>query len=79
MALLGLFILALLAARFVVALKSAVLLSEPIELPRSGLSVSVPMGNGWYSEEKAEANLQNAFAAGRYVYRRAYHGGGHNP
>jgi len=54
LALLGLFILALLAARFVVALKSAILLSEPIELPRSGLSVSVPMGNGWLSEEKWE-------------------------
>ena len=54
MALLGLFILALLAARLVVALKSAVLLSEPIELPCDGLSVSVPMGNGWHSEEKWE-------------------------
>jgi len=56
-ALLGLSILALLAARLVVALKSAVLLSEPIELPRGELSISVPMGNGWYSEEKAEADL----------------------
>ena len=60
MALLGLFILALLAARLVVALKSAVLLSEPIELPRSGLSLSVPMGNGWYSEEKWECQ-ENTF------------------
>jgi len=49
--------LALSAAHLVVALKSAVLLSEPIELPHGGLSVSVPMGNGWYSEKKAEANL----------------------
>lgn len=59
-ALLGLFILALLAARLVVTLKSAVLLSEPIELPRSGLSVSMPMGNGWSSEGKWKFQ-ENAF------------------
>ena len=59
-ALLGLFVSALLAARLVTALKSAILLSEPIELPRAGLSVSVPMGSGWDSEEKWEFR-ENAF------------------
>lgn len=59
-ALLGFFILTLLAARLVVALKSGVLLSGPIELPCDGLSISVPIGNGWYSEEKWEFQ-ENAF------------------
>lgn len=53
-ALLGLFVLALAAARFVVALKSAILLSEPVKLSAAGLTVSVPSGNGWRSEEKWE-------------------------
>ena len=51
-ALLGLFVVALLAARLVVGLRSALVLSEPIRLPRAGLSVSVPMGNGWQSDGK---------------------------
>lgn len=50
--LLGLFILALLAARLTVALKSAIELSEPIPLPLTGLSISVPVGNGWRSEQR---------------------------
>ena len=51
-ALLGLFVAALLAARLIVGLRSALVLSEPIPLPPAGLSVSVPMGNGWQSEGK---------------------------
>lgn len=51
-ALLGLFTLSLLTAHFVVGLKSALVLSEPITLSRAGLSLSVPMGNGWQSEGK---------------------------
>lgn len=50
--LLGLFVLAVLAAYFTVALKSAVKLSEPILLPHTGLSISTPIGNGWYSEQR---------------------------
>jgi hypothetical protein len=50
--LLGLFILALLLARFTVAVKSAIKLSDPIPLPYSGLSVSMPVGNGWLSEQQ---------------------------
>jgi len=49
-ALLGLFIAALLTARLIVAFKSALVLSEPITLPHTGLSVSMPTGNGWQSE-----------------------------
>ncbi len=51
-ALLGLFVVALLTARLVVGLRSALVLSGPIPLLRAGLSVSVPMGNGWQSEGK---------------------------
>jgi hypothetical protein len=51
-ALLGLFVGALLTARFVVGLRSALVLSGPIRLPGTGLSISVPMGNGWQSEGK---------------------------
>ncbi len=60
-ALLGLFVLALLVARLVVSLKSAISLSAAISLPCEELSVSMPSGNGWYSQEQWEF-LDNAFA-----------------
>ncbi len=50
--LLGLFVLAVLAAYVTVVLKSAVKLSEPIPLPHTGLSISIPVGNGWHSEQR---------------------------
>jgi hypothetical protein len=50
-ALLGIFVTALLVARFVVGLRSAIVLSEPLELSRTGLSISVPVGNGWQSKK----------------------------
>lgn len=46
-AFLGLFVLALVAARLVVGMRSAVVLGDPIELEYSGFSVSMPEGNGW--------------------------------
>jgi hypothetical protein len=45
-------VISLLAARLVVEMKSAIRLSEPVELSRSGLSVSMPQGNGWKCDEK---------------------------
>ncbi len=51
-ALLGLFVFALLIARLIVASKSALILSEPIILAHAGLSVSMPSGNGWKSEKQ---------------------------
>ena len=51
-ALLGLFVVALLIARLIVASKSALILSEPIILAHAGLSVSMPSGNGWKSEKQ---------------------------
>jgi len=60
-ALLGLLILALLVARLAVGLKSAISLSGSIAVPCEELSVSMPLGNGWYSQEQWEF-LDNAFA-----------------
>jgi hypothetical protein len=51
-ALLGLFIAALLIAHFMVVLKSRISFSDPIRLPQTGLSVSMPVGQSWQSEEK---------------------------
>ncbi len=51
-ALLGLFILSLLVAYIITISKSALLLSGPIELGYTGLSMSMPSGNGWHSQEQ---------------------------
>ncbi len=51
-AFLGLLVAALLTARLVVGLRSTLVLSEPIPLRRAGLSMSVPIGNGWQSDGK---------------------------
>lgn len=68
---LGLFVLALLVAKLVVALRTAVVLGAPIELAHSGFSVSMPEGNGWnkprgwdYSDGKA--TLIGTFAPGSW-------------
>lgn len=52
LALLALFILALFIARMIVASRTAIILSESIELTHTGLSLSVPVGNGWRSDKK---------------------------
>jgi hypothetical protein len=51
-ALLGLFIAALLMARLIVVFKSRIVFSKPIPLPQSGLSVSMPSGYSWQSEKQ---------------------------
>ena len=51
-ALLGIFVVALLIARFIIASRSAIVLSGPIKLPNGGLSVSMPAGNGWQSDKQ---------------------------
>ena len=68
-ALLGLFVASLLIARMVVVSRSAILLSEPIKLTRSGLSVSMPEGNGWKSDKQWRIyengfSLRSIFALG---------------
>ena len=68
-ALLGLFIVSLLTARMIVVSKSAILLSEPITLTDTGLSVSMPQGNGWKSEKQWRhyengSSLRSIFALG---------------
>jgi hypothetical protein len=60
-ALLGLFVISLLIAHMIVVSRSAILLSAPIILPRTGLSVSMPEGNGWKSE-KQWRNSENRFS-----------------
>ncbi len=66
-ALLGLFILALLVAYIIVSVKSTLVFSEPIELSHTGLYVSMPVGNGWQSEkqwryQKNTYTLSSSFA-----------------
>ena len=68
-ALLGLFVVSLLIARIIVVSKSAILLSEPITLTDTGLSVSMPQGNGWKSEKQWSLHengfsLRSIFALG---------------
>ena len=68
-ALLGLFVVSLIIARAIVVSKSAILLSEPITLTDTGLSVSMPEGNGWKSEKQWRPyengfSLQSIFALG---------------
>ncbi|MGA1979426.1 MAG: hypothetical protein ABSG99_02520 [Sedimentisphaerales bacterium] len=56
----GLFIAVLLIACFIVLWKSAIVLSEPIELDCAGLSVCIPTGAGWKNEKQWKYQ-QNAF------------------
>lgn len=60
-ALLGLFVVSLFIARMIVVSRSAILLSEPIALTRTGLSVSMPEGNGWKSD-KQWRDYENRFS-----------------
>ncbi|MDD5063582.1 MAG: hypothetical protein PHQ35_02330 [Phycisphaerae bacterium] len=57
----GLFIAVLLIAYFIVIWRSAIVLSEPIELNCASLSVCIPAGNGWRSEKQWKYQ-QNTFA-----------------
>jgi hypothetical protein len=51
-ALFGLLVLSLLIAQFLTTSRSAVVLSEPIGLSYTGLSVSMPSGKGWGTEKQ---------------------------
>jgi len=62
-AFLGLFVAAVLSAQLVVAMRSRVVLSEPIQLAHTGLSVCMPEGNGWRSAKRWEYQ-QNGFTTG---------------
>jgi hypothetical protein len=57
----GLFIAVLLIAYLLVIWRSAIALSEPIELNCAGLSVCIPTGVGWRSENRWKYQ-QNAFS-----------------
>ncbi len=56
----GLFLAVLLAAYLIVLWRSAIVLSEPIELKCASLSVCIPTGNNWQSEKQWKYH-QNAF------------------
>jgi len=66
-ALLGLLVITLLIAYFIIVSRSAIVLSEPIELSYTGLSVSIPAGNGWRSEKQWKYR-ENAFTLGSFFY-----------
>ena len=51
LALLGIFALGLLLASVVVSYRNKIRLSGPIELKRSGLSASLPVGGGWQASQ----------------------------
>jgi hypothetical protein len=59
-ALLGILVVALILAHLIVASRSAIILSKPIGLDHTGLSVSMPVGNGWESEGQW-TYLENSF------------------
>jgi len=63
--LLGLFALSLVIARLVIASRLAVVLSEPIKLGYSGLSISMPTGKAWKIVNKWEYQ-ENAFVLSSY-------------
>lgn len=51
-AFLGMFIISILIAQFVVSINSTLELSEPVELAHAGLSISIPTGNGWQTTKQ---------------------------
>lgn len=59
--LLGFFALGLGLAFIMVHLRSTIVLSEPIELPGEGLSVTVPVGSGWESLTNWTYERDNSF------------------
>jgi hypothetical protein len=66
-ALLGLFVLALLVAFIVVSVKSTLVFSEPIELFHTGISVSMPVGNGWQSDERWQYQKNSYILSSSFV------------
>jgi hypothetical protein len=60
-ALLSLFIAALLTARLIVLFKSRIVFSKPVVLSGTGLSVSMPSGYGWFSDKEWKFQ-DNAFS-----------------
>ena len=63
----ALLVISLLAARLVMQSKTGIRMSAPIDLNRSGLSVSMPSGNGWQCKEKwsfedSSFNISSIFA-----------------
>jgi len=66
-ALLVLFVLALLIAQIIITTRSKLEFPEPIELPYTGLSISIPIGNGWESDKKWHYD-ENVFSLSSYLF-----------
>ena len=66
-ALLVIFALGLLLALVIVIRRSRINMSDPIELPYSGLSVSVPAGRGWRSSDSWVYKRGNEFMVAAYL------------
>ena len=62
-----LFVLALLIAQIIITTRSRLELSEPIELSYAGLSLSIPLGNGWESDKKWYYD-ENGFSLSSYLF-----------
>ncbi|MGD0078144.1 MAG: hypothetical protein ABSB91_05920 [Sedimentisphaerales bacterium] len=75
-------VISLVAAQAVINLRSSIRLSAPVELSKSGLSVSVPQGSAWHSDDKWKfdgdgftidssfitgANMGRSYARCRYI------------
>ncbi len=45
-------VISIIVARLIINFRSAIILSAPVELSRCGLTVSMPLGNGWQSDNK---------------------------
>ena len=66
-AFLSLFVLALLIAQVIITTRSKLELSKPIELSYAGLSLSIPLGNGWESNKKWYYD-ENGFSLSSYLF-----------
>ena len=59
LALLGIFVLGILASWAIVTYKARVKFSDPVPLPFSGIAASLPAGEGWYQLEHWKYDDQN--------------------
>lgn len=64
---LGLFVLSLLIAHLIISSRAKVILTDPIELPHTGLSISMPNGNGWKTQGKWEYHGDSFSLASQFL------------
>lgn len=69
-AFLGMFLLSLLIAQLIVSINSSLVFTDPIELPRTGLSVSVPSGKGWKTTGKWQFEDNSFILSSNFIVER---------